>query len=67
MTPGGRLNARSLKEETPVSLPDVPINGIAIGILDHFPAIRIGFRFDSQGLGSESARPHHDGAHFYGA
>jgi len=33
MTPGGRLNARSQKEEAPVSLSDVPVNGIAIGFL----------------------------------
>jgi len=67
MTPGGRLNAGSQKEEAPVSLSNVPINVIALGILDHFPAMRIWFRFYSQGLGGESARPHHDGAHFHGA
>ena len=65
MTPGGRLNVGSQKEEVPVSLSDVPINGIAVGIFDHFPAMRIWFRFHSQGLGSESAHPYHDGAHFY--
>jgi len=41
MTPSGRLNVGSQKEEVPVSLSDVAINGIAVGILDHFPAMRI--------------------------
>jgi hypothetical protein len=67
MTPSDRLNVGSQKEEAPGSLADVPIDGIAFGILDHFPATRIWFRLYSQGFGSESARPHHDGANFYGS
>ena len=34
----GRLNTGSQKKEVPVSSPEISINGVAVGILDDFPA-----------------------------
>src|SRR5258708_4259412 len=52
---GGRLNVGSQKKEVPVNSSDVWINGVAVGILDYFPALWIWFRFYSQGLGNDGA------------
>lgn len=60
------MNAGGQKEEVPVRSSDVSINGVGVGILDDFPAVRIWFRFHSQGLGNDGARLHHDSAGFYG-
>ena len=65
ITQGGRLNAGSQKKEVPVSSSDVSINGVSV--LNDFPAMRIWFRFYSQGLGNDGARLHHDSARFYDA
>jgi len=66
-TQGSRLHVGSQKKEVPVSSSDVSINGVGVEVLDDFPAMRIGFRFYSQGLGNDGARLHHDSARSYGA